>query len=74
MKYFIFTDCKCLKLVMQQNPKNGNPKEPTATGTTKAKPERKVKIINKCPSKLPKLLPITNMKKGIYICLDCSMY
>ncbi|XP_023949221.1 uncharacterized protein LOC112053864 [Bicyclus anynana] len=38
---------KCVKYIMQQNPK----------------PERKIKIVNKCPPKLPKLLPITNIKK-----------
>lgn len=49
---------------MLQKSKENNGKEKEKTITQKTKPKIDTNTLNKNPPKLPKLLPLTNMKKG----------
>ncbi|XP_034840042.1 homeobox-like protein HDP1 [Maniola hyperantus] len=64
--------CKCVK-VMNQSTKTDNCRETTTTNLKQT--GKKTKIINRCPPKLPKLLPITNLKKeGTIVMLPATPY
>ncbi|XP_032513727.2 uncharacterized protein LOC116767498 [Danaus plexippus] len=54
---------KYVKLLMLQKSKENNGKEKEKTITQKTKPKIDTNTLNKNPPKLPKLLPLTNMKK-----------
>ncbi|XP_045785248.1 uncharacterized protein LOC123880901 [Maniola jurtina] len=64
--------CKCVKII-NQSTKTDNAKETTTTNPKQT--GKKTKVINRCPPKLPKLLPISNLKKeGTIVMLPATPY
>lgn len=68
MIYMIFSGSKYVKLVMLNKTKQKKSKEKEKSTSEKTNVcYNKDSTLNKTPPKLPKLLPLTNVKKGLYL-------